>query len=45
MVRVGAEAGEGAGPVGLIPSAVRASSRLTCVQKAHWGALGHLWRR
>ena len=45
MVRVGAEAGEGAGPVGLIPSAVRASSRLTCVQKAHWGALGRLWRR
>ena len=44
MVRVGAEAGEGAGPMGLIPSAVRASSRLTCVQKAHWGALGRLWR-
>lgn len=29
--------------MGLIPSGVRASSRLTCVQKARWGAPGHLW--
>ena len=29
--------------MGLIPSRVRASSWLTCVQEARWGAPGRLW--